>query len=127
MHILLAYDQKELTNVLRTIFENNKYSVDIVCNGNDALAYARSGEYNCIIMDIILPGMSSLQVLKKLREEKYYIPIILLADRNDSESAIDALNSGADDYMQKPFAAIELLARVKAMLRRANSYIPDEL
>ncbi|MBQ7895387.1 MAG: response regulator [Oscillospiraceae bacterium] len=116
MYILVADDQKELANILRTILEHSGYSVDTVYNGNDALAQARSGKYDGIIMDIMMPGLSGLQVLKKLRAEKNHIPIMLLTARDDAETKLEGLNSGANDYMQKPFAVAELLSRIKAML-----------
>ena len=127
MRILVADDEMEITKVLRTILEHQKYSVDTVCNGEDALSYALSGKYDGIILDIMMPGISGLQVLQELRAQKCNTPVMLLTARDDLDSRVAGLDSGADDYLQKPFATTEFLARVRAMLRRGDNYISEEL
>lgn len=127
MRILVADDEMEITKVLRTILEHQKYSVDTVCNGDDALSYALSGKYDGIILDIMMPQMSGLEVLQKIRAEKCNTPIMLLTARDDLGSRVTGLDAGADDYLQKPFATTEFLARVRAMLRRGEHYISEEL
>ena len=127
MRILVADDEIEITKVLRTILEHQKYSVDTVHTGEDALTYALSGKYDGIILDIMMPQMTGLEVLQKIRAEKCSTPVMLLTARDDLESRVTGLDAGADDYLQKPFATTEFLARVRAMLRRGESYISEEL
>lgn len=127
MRILVADDEMEITKVLRTILEHHKYSVDTVHTGDDALTYALSGKYDGIILDIMMPQMSGLEVLKKIRAEKCSVPVMLLTARDDLESRVAGLDAGADDFLQKPFATTEFLARVRAMLRRGENYISEEL
>ena len=104
MRILVADDEMEITKDLRTILEHQKYSVDAVYNGEDALSYALSGKYDGIILDIMMPGMSGVQVLQELRTQKHNTPVMLLTARDDLDSRVAGLDSGADDYLQKPFA-----------------------
>ena len=127
MRILVADDEIEITKVLRTILERQNYSVDTVTNGEDALSHALTGKYDGIILDIMMPGYSGIEVLQCLREKKHTTPVLLLTAREDLDSKVAGLDAGADDYLPKPFATTEFLARVRAMLRRGDSYVSEEL
>ena len=121
MRILLAEDEKDLSKALVTIFSKNNYSVDAVYDGEDALSYIESGIYDCAILDVMMPKMDGITVLKKVRAQGINIPILILTAKTEVEDRILGLDSGADDYMTKPFFAKELLARIRAITRRNNS------
>ncbi len=127
MRLLIAEDDTKLLKSLKHIFESNKYSVDAVSNGTDAFDYAASGEYDGIILDIMMPGMDGVEVLKKLRTSGIKTPVLFLTARVEVYQRIEGLDAGADDYLPKPFSTDELLARVRAMLRRKDNYSPDTL
>ena len=124
MRLLLAEDEKELSNALCAVLKHNNYSVDAVYNGTDALAYATADNYDGIIMDIMMPGMSGLDVLKEIRRKGNAIPVLLLTAKSELEDKVTGLDAGADDYLTKPFAMSELLARVRAMTRRITETAP---
>ncbi len=125
MRILLAEDEKEMSNALVAILKHNKYSVDAVYDGADALDYGLSENYDAIILDIMMPKMSGLEVLQKLREKRIHTPVLLLTAKSQIEDRILGLDTGADDYLGKPFAMGELLARIRAMSRRKSEYTPN--
>lgn len=125
MRILLAEDEKELSNALVAILKHNNYSVDAVYNGTDALDYALSENYDGIILDIMMPKMSGLEVLEKLREKGIFVPVLMLTAKAEIEDRIFGLDKGADDYLSKPFAMGELLARIRAMTRRKSEFTPN--
>lgn len=127
MRLLIAEDDADIARVLAALFEHNGYTVDTVANGNDAYDYGVSGNYDGILLDIMMPGMDGLEVLKSLRAEAMTTPVLLLTAKGGLEDRVDGLDAGADDYLPKPFAASELLARVRAMLRRKDSYQGDIL
>lgn len=127
MRILLAEDDPRLLKSLIHIFEANKYAVDGVGNGTDALDYAQSGEYDGLVLDIMMPGLDGIEVLKRLRREGITTPALFLTARTEISQRIEGLDAGADDYLPKPFSTAELLARVRAMLRRKENYVPDLL
>ena len=128
MRLLLAEDEKELSNALTAVLKHNNYSVDAVYNGTDALSYASADNYDGIIMDIMMPGMSGLEVLKEIRRKGNRVPVLLLTAKSELEDKVTGLDAGADDYLTKPFAMSELLARVRAMTRRFAEAVPsDEL
>lgn len=127
MHILLAEDDPKLLKSLIHIFRNNRYITDGVSNGADAFDYAATGEYDGIVMDIMMPEKDGLMVLRELREQNITTPVLLLTARTEIPQRIEGLDAGADDYLPKPFAAAELMARVRAMLRRKSNYTPDIL
>lgn len=127
MRLLIADDDRDIAKVLTALFEHNNYSVDAVHNGNDAYDYASGGDYDGLVLDIMMPGMDGLEVLKKLRAEGVTTPVLLLTAKGEVEDRVNGLDSGADDYLPKPFAANELLARVRAMLRRKEQYRTDVL
>ena len=118
MRLLLAEDEKELAKALAVILKHNNYSVDAVHNGEDALAYLQSDNYDGAILDIMMPKLDGLSVLKKIRDEGNCIPVLILTAKSEIDDRVAGLDAGADDYLTKPFAMKELLARVRAMLRR---------
>lgn len=118
MRLLLAEDEKELSNALVVILKHHNYSVDAVYNGQDAYDYAMTGVYDGIILDIMMPKMDGITVLKELRSNGVDVPILLLTAKSQVEDRVVGLDSGADDYLPKPFATKELLARIRAMTRR---------
>ena len=127
MRLLIAEDDKDIVKALTALFEHNHYSIDAVFNGNDAYDYATEGAYDGIILDIMMPGMDGLEVLKALRSAGVNTPVLLLTAKGEVEDRVCGLDAGADDYLPKPFAASELLARVRAMLRRKENYQNDTL
>ncbi len=127
MRILVAEDDGRLLKSLVHILEMNKFSVDGVDNGIDALEYAGSGEYDGLVLDIMMPGLDGIQVLRRLREKSITTPALFLTARTEVHQRVEGLDAGADDYLPKPFSTDELLARVRAMLRRRDSFVPDLL
>ena len=127
MRVLIAEDDPKLLKSLVHIFELNHYAVDGVDNGNDAFDFASSGEYDGLVLDIMMPGMDGVTLLKKLRCGGITTPALFLTARTEIEQRIEGLDAGADDYLPKPFATGELLARVRAMLRRKDNFTPDML
>ena len=127
MRILIAEDDPKLLKSLVHIFELNNYAVDGVDNGVDAFDYASSDEYDGLVLDIMMPGMDGLTLLKKLRQKGITTPALFLTARTEVEQRIEGLDAGADDYLPKPFSTGELLARVRAMLRRKDNFTPDML
>ncbi len=118
MRILLAEDEKELSSALKVILEHSNYAVDVVDNGIDALDYLQADNYDGAILDVMMPGMDGISVLKKLREQKNTLPILILTAKSEVDDRVLGLDSGADDYLTKPFAAKELLARLRSITRR---------
>ena len=127
MRILLAEDEKALSKALVKIFEKNNYSVDAVFNGEDALDYLKLGNCDVAVLDIMMPGMDGITVLQKLRKMNIHTPALFLTARTEVSQRVEGLDAGADDYLPKPFSTAELLARVRAMLRRKDNYMPDIL
>ncbi|MEN8076122.1 response regulator transcription factor [Clostridioides difficile] len=127
MRLLIAEDDKDISKALVMILGKNNYSVDAVFNGKDAYEYSVSGNYDGIILDIMMPELDGISVLTKLRNEGVTIPILLLTAKAEVEDRVSGLDAGADDYIAKPFAISELLARVRAMLRRKGEFQPDIL
>lgn len=118
MRLLLAEDEKDLSDALVTALKHNNYSVDAVYNGQDALDYLEAGDYDGAILDIMMPKMDGITVLKKIRADGIHLPIILLTAKSEIDDRVTGLDSGADDYLTKPFSMKELLARIRAMTRR---------
>lgn len=118
MRILLAEDEKELSDALVTVLGHNSYSVDAVYNGQDALDYLDTGNYDGAILDIMMPKLDGITVLKRVRASGSRIPILLLTAKSEIDDRVEGLDSGADDYLTKPFSMKELLARIRAMTRR---------
>ena len=117
MRILLAEDEKALSRVLVSIFEKNNYSVDPVYDGEDALAYLQSENYDVAVLDIMMPKKDGITVLRKLRESGNNLPVLMLTAKSEVEDKVLGLDSGANDYLAKPFDTQELLARIRAITR----------
>ena len=127
MRLLIAEDDLDLAEALSAFLERNQYIVDAVYNGGDAFDYAMSGNYDGIILDIMMPKMDGLQVLQRLRSDGIATPVMLLTARAEKDDRIAGFDSGADDYLPKPFSPDELISRVRAMLRRRGDYKPTVL
>ena len=127
MKLLYAEDEPAMAEAVTDILTYHHYSVDTVHDGADALDYARSGQYDGIILDVMMPKLSGFEVLCRLREEGCRTPVLLLTAKAEVEDRIEGLDLGADDYLPKPFAMGELLARVRAMLRRREEFTPNIL
>ncbi len=126
MKLLVIEDEVALADALSEILKRNKYSVDTVYDGVDGLDYARSGIYDCILLDIMLPRKDGITVLRELRAAHVSTPVLLLTAKSDTEDKIKGLDSGADDYLTKPFVSGELLARVRSLTRRRGEVVTDE-
>ena len=120
MRLLLAEDEKALSNALVVILKHNNYSVDAVYNGQDALDYLLSGNYDGAVLDIMMPKMDGISVLRAFRAQNKSLPILLLTAKTEIDDKVLGLDCGADDYLGKPFDTKELLARIRAMLRRKS-------
>ena len=127
MRLLLAEDEKELSAALTAVLEHNQYSVDAVYDGQDALDYALTENYDGIILDIMMPKKSGLEVLAELRRSNINTPILMLTAKSEVNDRVTGLDTGADDYLTKPFAMSELLARIRAMTRRRSEFSPNVL
>ena len=123
MRLLLAEDEKELAKALAVILKHNNYSVDVVHDGEDALCYLQNGEYDGAVLDIMMPKLDGLSVLRKIRDDGNCIPVLILTARSEIDDRVEGLDAGADDYLTKPFAMKELLARIRAMLRRKTENV----
>lgn len=127
MRVLLAEDTQELSAALQYVLERSNYTVDTVETGTDALNYALTGVYDIILLDVMMPEMDGIKVLKQLREKEITVPILIMSAKCDLSDRIYGLDCGADDYWGKPFAVTELLARMRALLRRNENYLSDVL
>ena len=125
MRILIVEDERRLAEALGAIMEEQKYSADVVFNGQDGLDYALSGQYDVIVLDVMLPKMNGFEVAHE-RRQNVRTPVLMLTARDELSSKVTGLDSGADDYMTKPFAPEELLARVRALSRRQGDVQLDE-
>lgn len=126
VRILVVEDEKGLSEALRVILEKSGYVTDAAYDGSDGLDYALSGIYDLILLDIMLPKLSGLGVLKELRQRGESVPVLLLTAKSEVEDKIKGLDTGADDYLTKPFDTGELLARVRALTRRKGDIIADD-
>lgn len=127
MRILIVEDEVRLADTLHEIMLENKYIVDVVYNGSDGLDYALTGLYDVIVLDVMLPKMNGFDVVKAMRKNKQQTPVILLTAKDEVSDKIKGLDSGADDYLTKPFVPDELLARIRALSRRQGEVIMDSL
>ncbi len=127
MRLLIAEDELEISKVLKMVLEQQKYAVDVVDNGADALDYILDGDYDGVILDLMMPRMDGIEVLRRLRAEENATPVLVLTARSEVSDRVEGLDAGADDFLPKPFAITELLARVRAMLRCRANYVPDVL
>ena len=127
MRLLIAEDDPKLLKSLLHIFQRSKFSADGLSDGAEALVHGRTREYDGLVLDIMMPGLDGLQVLQTLRREGITTPALFLTARTEVSQRVEGLDCGADDYLPKPFSTVELLARVRAMLRRKETYLPDLL
>lgn len=121
MKLLLAEDEKALSKALVTILERNNYAVDAVYNGQEALEYLACGIYDGVILDIMMPKVDGIEVLKTIRKRGDLTPVLLLTAKSEVDDKVEGLDSGANDYLTKPFQPKELLARIRAMTRTATN------
>jgi len=127
MRVLIVEDERRLADALGAIMEEQKYTADVVYNGQDGLDYALCADYDVIILDVMLPELNGYEVVHELRRRKKATPVMMLTARDELSDKIKGLDSGADDYMTKPFAPEELLARVRALSRRQGDVVLDEM
>lgn len=127
MRLLLAEDEVEYARALAAILEYSHYVVDTVHNGSDALDYGCSGNYDGIILDIMMPKLDGVTVLRRLRGAGIATPVLMLTAKAEVDDRITGYDAGADDYLAKPFVTAELLSRVRALLRRSGTFTPDVL
>ena len=127
MRILFAEDDRDLNKAVKTLLERSGYQVDSVFDGEEAADYAVMETYQCIILDWMMPEMDGVEALRKIRKQGITVPCLMLTARDAVEDRVTGLDAGADDYLSKPFNANELLARVRALLRRRETYVPEQI
>lgn len=127
MRLLLAEDERDMSNVITTILKHSGYEVDLAENGQEALDLSMKNNYDCMVMDIMMPVMDGLTALKILRSKGDVTPVILLTAKSEIDDRISGLDSGADDYLTKPFSVGELLARIRSLTRRGQDMSPSKL
>lgn len=127
MKLLLAEDEQSLSKALTAILEHNGYTVDAVYDGIEALEYLKMGEYDGVIMDIMMPRMDGMTALRKIREQRNLVPILMLTAKSEVYDKVAGLDNGANDYLTKPFASKELLARIRAMTRTQTMAVTSKL
>lgn len=125
--LLIAEDEPDLAEALQIFFEKNQFTVDTVFNGADAYAYAQSGGYDALVLDVMMPKLNGLAVVRQLRAQGFAGPIMPLTARGEKDDRVEGFDAGADDYLPKPFAPDELLSRVRALLRRTGGCTPTVL
>lgn len=123
MRLLLVEDEKSLSRAVKAILEKNNFSIDAVYDGVEALEYLETGNYDGVIMDVMMPRMDGITALRKLRTAGNMVPVLLLTAKSEIDDKVDGLDSGANDYLTKPFDTKELLARIRAMTRSANANV----
>lgn len=127
MRLLLAEDEKMLSDALVALLTHSHYSVDAVGDGEEALDYLMNGDYDGAILDIMMPKMDGLTVLRKIRAAGMNLPVLMLTAKSEIDDRVEGQDAGADDYLTKPFASRELLARIRAMTRRQPELSDSEL
>lgn len=127
MNILLVEDEHKIANAIKTGFRQETYACEVCYDGDSGLAAALGGEYDVIILDRMLPGMDGIEICKEIRAKGIQTPVIMLTAKGQIRDKVGGLNSGADDYMVKPFAFEELLARIRALLRRPQDNVGNVL
>lgn len=121
MRLLIVEDEKKVSEFLRKGFQAESFSVDVAADGERGLFLARTESYDAIILDLMLPLKNGIELLKELRKEKIDIPVLMLSAKSDLDDRVTGLNLGADDYLPKPFAFSEVLARIRAIIRRKSA------
>lgn len=127
MNILVIEDERNLANAICRILEDAGYNAEACYDGKSGLVSAESGLYDAIVLDVMLPGLSGFELVHELRRERNAVPVLMLTARTATTDKVEGLDAGADDYMTKPFEAPELLARLRALLRRQGEVVLDEL
>lgn len=127
MQVLIVEDEVRLADALGQICREQHYQTDVVYTGDDGLAYAESGLYDVMVLDVMLPGLNGFEVVRAMRRRRIATPVLLLTARDDVRDKVTGLDCGADDYMTKPFAPEELLARLRALTRRQGEVQLEEL
>nr|WP_314463217.1 response regulator transcription factor [uncultured Clostridium sp.] len=127
MKLLIVEDEVRLAEAMGQIMKEQHYQTDLVYNGKDGLYCGLSGEYDVIILDVMLPGENGFQIVEKLREARIQTPVLMLTARDNISDKVTGLDKGADDYMTKPFIPEELLARIRALSRRQGEVIVEEM
>jgi DNA-binding response OmpR family regulator len=127
VHVLVVEDEKRLAFLLRRVLLEERHSVDLAHDGHSGLDLALSGTYDVVILDIMLPGLDGLEICRQMRAERVMTPVLMLTARGEVEDRVTGLNIGADDYLTKPFAMEELLARINALLRRRERLFEDNM
>ena len=127
MKLLIAEDEQDLAEALTTFFEKSQFTVDAVPDGQEAYTYASSGGYDAVILDVMMPKLNGVEVLRRLRAEGFSAPVMMLTAKAEKDDRVEGFDAGADDYLPKPFAPDELLSRGRALLRRAGAYTPTVL
>ncbi len=127
MKILVVDDEIKLADAVGELLRRNKHVVDVVYDSNDGLYYAQNGDYDVIVLDVMMPNMDGFEVVQRLRQSKCNVPVLMLTAKDDVSSRVKGLDCGADDYLAKPFAVEELLARVRALARRQAEIVSDLL
>ncbi len=127
MNILLAEDEKDLSRALVAILEHNGYTVTAVYNGQEAVDAAKTGAYDCMVLDIMMPVMDGITALGLIRESGDTTPVLMLTAKAEMDDKVAGLDAGADDYLTKPFVMVELLARIRSLTRRKGEYSPKKL
>jgi DNA-binding response OmpR family regulator len=123
VHILVVEDERRLGTLLRRVLTEERHAVDLAHDGNEGLDLASSGTYDLIVLDVMLPGLDGFQICKQLRADDIHTPVLMLTARDAVQDRVSGLNAGADDYLVKPFAMEEFLARVNALLRRREQTV----
>lgn len=127
MRILIAEDERDIANVLQVVLKRNNYEVDLVKNGIDFVDYVATENYDLAILDIMMPQMDGLTALNIIRKDGYDLPVILLTAKSEVDDKVKGLDLGSDDYLTKPFATKELLARMRMLLRRNKTVVANDL
>ena len=127
MKLLLAEDEVELAKAVKALLEHYEYDVDAVYNGEEAVQSARLNVYDCIILDVMMPVKNGIEALKEIRMSGNVTPIIMLTAKSEIDNRVEGLDAGADDYVTKPFAIKELLARIASVIRRNSTFTPRRL
>ena len=127
MKILVAEDTRDLNRNITILLNHEGYETDSAFDGAEALEYLKTDGYDCVILDIMMPKVDGLTVLKELRRRRILTPVLLLTAKAEIEDRVSGLNCGADDYLPKPFASKELLARIRALIRRQPTFAAEEL
>lgn len=127
MKVLIVDDEIKLADALGELFRQNKFVADVVYDGEDGYFYAKKGDYDVVVLDVMLPKMDGFEVVERLRRNKINVPVLMLTAKDEVEDRVRGLDCGADDYLTKPFASEELLARVRALTRRQSEIVYDQL